>query len=274
MRLTLVIVIILSAVSVLAGGKADVLVPTVWLPIVATRTSVSDALNSAAELGHNVDELQIVKTNDCSNLSSDLFIVVAGVHNTRSAAELEITKWRKRGVADAYLRICKALDPSRVSLRIPLLDQSFMHQPIDAVNWDIEDAVSHIVVLSKRLIALIIPRYQADPEDIREGLRIGVRLYILDENRTIDLSSDCIDPEFVYDSTHIAITCINETAATHLLHRTQLFSLAGGKVVAEKSRCTKPKFLKDHWVCQEESVDAEGELELKPTVLHISHPKQ
>jgi len=65
----------------------------------------------------------------------------------------------------------------------------------------------------------------------------------------------------------VALTCVSETAATHLLHLTQLFDLTDGKRVAEKSRCTKAKFEKKHWVCQEESVDAEGVLEMKPIKL-------
>ena len=269
MRLALAVLVSVLAALAAGPGAADAPAPTLWLPIVATRSSVSDALASAAELQRGGGELRLVATDDCQNLRKELYVVAAGIHASREAAESAIAEWRKRGVADAYLRSCKVVVPSRLSLGIPLLDPSLTRRPIDAVNWGVDDAVSRVVVLGDRAIAVIVPRYEADPEDIREGLRIGVRLYILGEQRSLDLSSDCIDPEFALNATHLALTCVNETAGTHLLHRTQLYALADGQVVAEHSRCTTPTFEQGRWVCQKESVDAEGNLKLRPTPLRL-----
>ena len=269
MRPALAVLLLLGAVLAVAAGPGDAPVLMRWLPIVATQSSVSDALASATELRRGGGELLLVETDDCHNLRKRLYVVVAGIHVARAAAESAIAEWRKQGVDDAYLRSCEVVVPSRLSVGIPLLDPSLTRRRIEAVNWSLEDAVSRVVALGDRWVALIVPRYEADPEDIREGLRIGVRLYSLDLRRSLDLSSDCIDPEFALNATHVALTCVNETAATYLLHRTQLYALADGRIVAEESRCAKPTFEQDRWVCQKESVDAEGVLELKPTALRL-----
>lgn len=266
MRPALALLLWLGTALAVAVGPGDV-APTLWLPIVATRNTVSDALAGAVKLQRDSERLLLVETDDCHNLRKGLYVVVAGIHDARAAAESALVKWRQRGVDDAYLRSCEVVVPSRLSLGIPLLDSSLTRRPIKAVNWGLEDAVSRVVALGNRWVALIVPRYAADPEDLREGLRRGVRLYNLDERRSLDLSSDCVDPEFALNATHVALTCANETAATHLLHRTQLYALADGRGVADESRCAKPTFEQDRWICQKESVDAEGILELKPTVL-------
>lgn len=273
MRLSLILVIILSTTSVMAGVDAKESTQNIWLPIVATHPNVNDAFASVTKLESKGKELQLVDMNDCHNLRKSLYVVAAGIYNEQSAAKSAINTWRNIGVADAYLRNCEVVVPSRLSLEIPVIDPSFKQQSIEAVNWDIEDAISRVVDLGNNWVALIIPRYEVAPEDIREGLRIGVRLYNQGEKRLIDLSPDCIDPEFVLSPTHVALTCVNESAANYLLHRTQLNSLADGKLVAEENRCMKPVFSQNRWTCQEESIDADGVLELKPKVLNISKSK-
>jgi hypothetical protein len=252
-----------------AGGSGVATGETLWLPIVATRSNVRDALASADALRVGSEALELVETDDCGNLRKGLYVVVAGIHDRRKSAESAITDWRSQSVDDAYLRSCETIVPSRLSVGIPLLDASFTQRPIEAVNWDLEDAQSRVVALSDRLVALIIPRYENDPEDIREGLRIEVRLYKLDESRSLELSSDCIDPEFSLGATQVALTCVNDTAGTYLLHKTTLDTLAEGRILAQEDRCRSPKFEQARWVCQKESVNAEGELALEPETLPL-----
>lgn len=269
MKHFLVLLMLLSAASSFAAaGGPDDSEPTLWLPIVATEKKVRDALSSTLKLRRSEGELIIVETDDCLNLTKGLYMVVAGIHESRVAAESMINEWRRLGVEDAYLRSCQVIVPSRLSLGVQLLDSSFARQETEAVNWELEDAVSRVVSLNDQTIALVLPTYEVDPEDIREGLRIGVRIYLTAQRRYLDLSSDCIDPKFSLGTKHIALTCVNESAATHLLHRTQLFSLAEGQVVAEERRCTNPMFEQERWTCKKESVDADGIMELQPAVLY------
>lgn len=270
MRWTLAVLFLSATVSTMAGEPGAVPTrQTLWLPIVATRSTVDKAFESAAKLQRSIGELQLVDTTDCQNLRKGLYLVVAGIYGQQAAAKSAIDEWRNQGVNDAYLRSCEVVVPSRLSLSIPLLDPSLMQNSIEAVNWGLEDAVSRVVGIDSRFVAAIVPRYQPNPEDIREGLRIGVRLYNLDEHRAMDLSAECIDPEFSVNATHVALTCVNESAADHLLHRTQLFTLTDGKLAAEKNRCTQPVFKDKRWVCQKESVDAEGVLKLEAITLSL-----
>ncbi len=269
MKLTLAVLLLLgNTVLVIAAESGDISTPMRWLSIVATESSVNNAFASATKLQRGGGKLLLVETDDCHNLRKGLYVIVAGIHDIRASAESAIAEWRKKGVDDAYLRSCEVVVPSRLSIGIPLLDPSLTRCRIETINWGMEDVVSRVTALDNRWVALIVPRYKANPDDIREGLRIGVRLYNLDQDRSLDLSSDCIDPEFVLNATHVALTCIDETAGIHMLHRTQLNALANGRIVAKESRCAKPTFKQDHWVCQKESVDAKGILELKPITLH------
>jgi len=268
MKHFLVLLMLFSAASFATAGGTDDSEPTLWLPIVATEKKVSNALSSMLKLQRCESELIIVETNDCLNLREDLYLVVAGIHESRMAAESMIDEWHRLGVEDAYLRSCQVIVPSRLSLGVQLLDPSFARQETEAVNWELKDAVSLVISLNDQTIALVLPTYEVDLEDIREGLRIGVRIYLTTQRRYLDLSSDCIDPEFSLSTEHIALTCVNESAATYLLHRTQLFSLAGGQVVAEEKRCTNPLFEQERWTCKKESIDADGIMELQPTVLY------
>jgi len=261
--------VFLGAVLVSAKGLADGAEDEVWLPVVATRNKVDDALASAVELRRHGPDLVLVATEDCRNLGKGLYVVVAGVHDRRTTAESAVAKWRALGVHDAYLRSCRVVVPSRLSLDIPLLDPSFMNRRIEAVNWDMEDAVSRVIVLDDRLAALVIPRYEDDPEDVREGLRIGVRLYHRLEDRIVDLSPDCIDPQFAWNATHVALSCVKETAGTHLLHHVYVYALKDGTLVAEESRCRTPTFAEGRWMCEKESVDADGVLELTPVFVPV-----
>jgi hypothetical protein len=259
----------LVIVLTLAGPLAVAAGSVIWLPILATEKSLEVALVDAGRYRDEVGHVWLVDTEDCKNLRDGLFVVVGGVFEQRAAAESRVAAWHDRGNADAYLRRCELVVPSRTSVGVPVIDPSFLRGPIDAINWSLADAITRIVPLYGGWIAVIVPRYEAEPEDIREGLRIGVRLDNPGLGRTLELSSDCIDPEIVLTTTHAALTCVSESAGTHLLHNVRLHSLADGRMVAEERRCTNAAFEPAGWSCDKESVDAEGRLRLEPTMIHV-----
>ncbi|UHD16114.1 hypothetical protein [Thiocapsa bogorovii] len=257
-----------AAITAGVGRPAVADSPATWLTILATQESLRDALANAHQLQDGGRGLLIVDTDDCRNLRKGLF-VVAGLFAERAPAEYAVAEWRERGVLDAFARRCDVVAPSPTSVGVPAIDPSFARGPIDAVNWGLEDAVSRALALDDGWIAVIVPRLEIAPEDIREGLRVGVRVDNPGLNRVLGLSRDCIDPQFEMTKTHIALTCVEESAATHLLHSTRLYALANGSIVAEAMRCTNPTIEGYGWTCEKESVNAEGDLELESFRLAI-----
>jgi len=112
-------------------------------------------------------------------------------------------------------------------------------------------------------VALIIPYYKADPDDIREGLKTKVLLHQPGPGQPLSLSADCIDPELAANRNYLALSCVTESAADHLLHRIQVFDLDVGRAVAAYDRFRKPKFRGGVLACMGEIVDAEGGLYFK-----------
>jgi len=189
---------------------------------------------------------------------------VAGVFGDRQSAVAATDLWRTKGVKDAYVRFCDVVEHSRLALGLPLLDPSFDTLHTQPVNWDVDDdAISRVESLGDGRVVLIVPYYEADPEDIREGLRTKVLLHRPASSRAFPLSADCIDPELAVGRNYLALSCVTESAADYLLHRTQVFNLNDEQAVAAYDRCRKPRFHGGVLVCMGETVDAEGKLSLQ-----------
>jgi len=234
-----------------------------WLAILATRTSLADAVIEIEKLRGQTGGLDLISTKDCRNLRSDLFLVVAGVLGDRQSAVAATDSWRTKGVNDAYVRACDIVEHSRLAFGLPLLDPSFGSLHTRPVNWDLDDAMSRVESLDDGGVVLIAPYYEADPEDIREGLKIKVLLHQPAPEQPFSLSADCIDPEFAANRNYLALSCVTESAADQLLHRIQVFNLDDEQVVAVHDKCRKPRFRSGVLVCMGETVDAEGKLSLK-----------
>ncbi|MDR4518166.1 MAG: hypothetical protein MRK00_12375 [Nitrosomonas sp.] len=144
------------------------------------------------------------------------------------------------------------------------VDNSFIQSIIHPINWGLDEAITQIKFLNTDMAAIIKPHYQSDPEDIREGLKIRIYLHWLKNNQRIQLFSDCIDPELSSNNQFLAVSCVTENAADHLLHSTSVFSLADGSLIFRQNRCREPEFAENQLTCQEETVDADGKLLLKP----------
>jgi len=242
---------------------------TLWLPILATRANVSDALASADVLHGASDTLQLIATDDCGNLRQGLYVVSDGTHRQRQRAEAALNQWRGKGVQDAYLRACEVRLTSRLALGIPLLDSSFTRLNVEPINWSLDEAVSRVKPLNDSLLAVLVPRYEPNPEDIREGLRIGVRLYKERDSAWLDLSADCIDARFALGVGQLALTCVSEVAAANLLRTTRIFALSDGRLLVEEQRCAQPQYTGESWVCQKQSVNAGGVLESRSYRLRL-----
>lgn len=250
-----------------------VVAQTVWLPIIATENNIDKAVSTARTLLIKENTLEIIDTNNCHNLRKNLYVIVAAIDTQRQSAQETVEKWRARGFKDAYLRHCEVVRESHLALRIPLVDASFVQNIIHPINWDLHEAVTHIKFLSTEMAAIIKPQYQSDPEDIREGLKIRIYLQWLKKSQRVELFNDCINPELVNNEQFLAVSCVTENAANNLLHNTSVFALIDGAMIFKQNRCREPEFTDNRLICRKETVDADGKLHLKPTVLALPENK-
>ena len=125
------------------------------------------------------------------------------------------------------------------------------------------DVVARVEPLGADWVAIVAPYYVIAPDDVREGLRIGISIIELSSRKSIRLTDNCIDPKFVYSGKTLAMTCVTETAADNLLHKVMVFDLTTASILAERLRCRSPRVSETKWVCFEEHLDRAGILHLK-----------
>jgi hypothetical protein len=246
---------------------------TVWFSILSTETEIATAVEKKNSLSLTGGSLELVNCEDCKNLRPGLILLTTGIKKDKSEANADIMKWRQRGIKDAYLRSCDVLPNSRLALGIPLLDPSIYGRPEDVVNWQYENAVSRVKPLDNSWIAIIQPKYESTPDDILEGLRINIGLLNPNEKKiALSLSKNCIDPVFSADADNkamVAVSCVNETAADHLLHKTLVYHVPSQKKVFEKDRCKNPRLSGNAIICDMESLDKHGDLHLETKTFEL-----
>lgn len=239
---------------------------TVWFSILSTETEIDTAVAKLKALSIKDERLELVSCDDCSNLRSGLILVTTGIRKNENEAEKDIIKWRKRGIKDAYLKSCNILPGSRLALGVPLLDQSIYKRPVNIVNWGYEDAMSNVQPIDNGYVAIVWPQYEEAPEDVMEGLKIKIGIIRPNRDAKIDfLAENCIDPEFSVNShlNLVAVSCVNETAADNLLHKTIVYQMPSKKKIFEQSRCKNPKISDKTIVCEKESLDKNGEMHIE-----------
>lgn len=249
-----------ATATVLASAQPGAAQETRWLPIVATRESLTEAVDAANALASPA-ALRVVSSDDCSNLRPGLFLVVPTIATEKQRAEEALRTWRAR-VTDAYLRACEVMPDNRVALGVPYIDPSIAERPPDTVNWTYEDAVSQVRVLPNGVIAAIIPRYEPDPDDVREGLRVGVSLMAQPGGERRPLMDDCLVPALAASGPFVAIACVTGAEGDNLVHLTRAFRLSDLKVLGQRDHCRDPEFAGAGLSCAAERVDADGQLNL------------
>ena len=247
----------------LALVSSEAAAETQWLSILASEGTLHAAVKKLESLNADGKDLRLISSNDCSNLRQGLFLVASGIWRDKSEAGKDAARWRDQKVKDAYLRACEVTPGSRLDLGVPVLDPSIYQRPPDIVNWTYEDAMSHVKSLSNSLIAVIQPRYEPCPEDVREGLKVPVYVIMKPGKERIRLETDCIDPELTANADLVAVSCVNATMADHLLHITRVYQIPSRKLILERERCREPRLSVNQLSCREEELDKEGNLHLK-----------
>jgi len=250
-----------------SGAAAE----TRWLAIAATEKDLTTVTCRRHALGRGLEEkLELISSSDCQSLKKGLFLVVAEGQLKENEAREHADSWRKKGIKDAYIKKCVVSPYSRLDLGIPVLDESIYNRPKEVVNWTYEEAISQVRQVSGRLVAVIRPRYEPTPEDVMEGLRISVSVLMKPGKNLLQLETNCIDPELASDTNIVAVSCVNATAADNLLHITRFYELPSAKLLHEHDRCRKPQIKQNSLLCQEEHIDKDGILTLKPYKYEIS----
>jgi len=240
-----------------------------WLVIAGSYPTVQPALKSKQSLRTFFPEAEVVASSDCSNVKPDLYLTVVTITKDTDSAKKVLAKVKERNT-DSYLRECHPKPDSRILLSVPLVDASIEKVPEDAVNWTDEDRISKIVKLPDRGYLWIRRRYEAVPEDPREGRRESVLFFISSPEQSTQLEVDCTDPAFHQKGNRIALSCARETAADNLLHETKVYEAASGKELVTVPRCRRPKLESPaELICQAEEVGPQGKLRLRPKHLPL-----
>jgi hypothetical protein len=244
--------------------------PAPWLVVAASSAAVQPALKAKARLAAAWPEATVVASADCLNLRAGLYLTVAKTALTRSDAQAALLKLTS-AVPDAYVRECSAKPDSRIALGAPLVDPSISEVPDDAVNWTDRDRISSVTKLAGGGYLWIRRRYEARPEDPREGRRESVLFFNSTPGNAVQLDPDCTDSTFARLGQWLALSCARETAADHLFHELKVYDLTSSAAVFSARRCRNPKFVSNSALsCDEESVSPAGELRLTPRRLTIA----
>lgn len=235
-----------------------------WFVIAGSAKTVQPALRTKQKLLPSWPEISIVASSDCKNLRPGLFLTVVNTFDSKEGAASVLGKVREQ-VPDAYVRECPPHQDSRIQLGVSLIDPSIEKVPQDVVNWTDEDRISEVLKLPGGGYLWLLRRYEADEEDPREGRRESVLVFASKAEAATLLERDCTDPSYARTADWIALSCARESAADHLLHQTTVFDMKSGKSVHSVSRCRDPKFTSTtELVCQQEAIDKQGRLQLKP----------
>ena len=166
-------------------------------------------------------------------------------------------------VKDSYVKPCDVMPGSLLAWRASAVDASIADVPADAVNWEDADRVSSAVPLGDGRAVILVRHFVNDPDDPLEGKRERVLLARASERALLE--NDCPSAgAFTARAGRVAFQCAREVAGDVPLHGVLAFS-AQGKKLTELAHCRSPAWTHPGvLVCDEELVDARGELTLRP----------
>jgi hypothetical protein len=231
-----------------------------WLIVAASDATPAGIVRKAKALSTSLPRLLVVRTLDCAG-QKDGFALVTAVADSMASAQKELPAARG-AVADAYVKRCDVLPRSLLDWRVSAVDASIAEVPEDAVNWEDEDRISSVVALGGERAAIVVRYFVNAPEDPLEGRRQRVLLARASGQKT--LVDDCAGAAgFTAKGGHTAFQCEREQAGDALLHRVFVYC-DDGRRLAEVPHCRAPRWSGgDTLVCENESVDASGQLKLE-----------
>jgi hypothetical protein len=254
-----------AAAARVAAASADAAEPApkpgpVWLVVAGSDASPAGIARKAKALSTSLPRLLVVRTLDCGG-QKEGFALVTAVRDSVASAQKELPAVRGT-VADAYVKRCDVVPRSLLDWRVSAVDASIAEVPEDAVNWEDADRVSSVVPLGEGRAAIVVRYFVNAPEDPLEGRRQRVLLARRAGQTT--LADDCAGAAgFTAKAGYVAFQCEREQAGDAILHSVFVFS-DDGRRLAEVPHCRAPRWSgEDTLVCENESVDADGQLKLE-----------
>jgi hypothetical protein len=256
----------LSIVFGAAGGPAAS-TQQLWLVVGASDASPAAIARKAKTLSQGRAGSMVFATRDCGD-KKNVFGWAAEIATTPEAAQAALARTRST-IKDAYLKRCEVRPGTLLALKLPAVDPSVADVPEDAVNWSDEDRVSSATPLPDGRVAVVARYFVNDPNDSLEGRRQKL-LLITTSNQKLTLMDPCLGAGSVSAKKgRLAFTCARESAADQDLHSTFVFD-GDGKQLLEVQHCGKPKWVDDQTIsCSEETIDAAGNLKLRPKRVRV-----
>ncbi|MBT1074308.1 hypothetical protein [Geobacter grbiciae] len=232
-----------------------------WLVVGTSDRTATGIARKAKAVVPTAPNALVVRTGDCGDKRS-IFAWVPEIAASPGAARAALSRVRATA-KDAYVKRCNARPGTLLALRVTAVDPSVANVPETAVNWEEKDRISTAHPLPDGRSIVIVRSFAPTADDPLEGRRESVMLAEPSGKRLV-LEENCPSPgPMATQQGRIAFHCARQEAGNHLLHDVVVFGRSGEKL-AEIRRCRDPKWAGSQAIeCREESVDAEGALQLR-----------
>lgn len=239
-------------------------VPKNWFVIAASSKSVSDIIAAKKSLGTEWSHSEIINSDDCTNFSSGLYVLIVRRYHSQEEAKKEVTNLKSR-IPDAYIKQCNIKKNSLLAYNIPTVHNSIEAVPAETVNWTDVDRVSNIHLLNDGFALIELRIYKNTSEDPWEGRRTQIVFKDSKSGKKQLIEENCFDFGAPSAKNNLVMFhCAHTIAATHYIHRVVLYDIANSKIIKKIEYCKDPKLENEkNFKCMKESVNADGELVLK-----------
>jgi hypothetical protein len=249
--------------SIIFCCSTEVKAETLWLIVGATTQTPSPLIEAKNKLLSHWPEVSIVATEDCTNTKNSFYVLSLDKTKTRNEALISLTRARKE-VADAYLLNCMIKPESRLAFGIPLIDSSLEKVPENSVNWTDNDYITEVKLLGDDTFLILKRIYDPEDEGFREGRRLDIYFFHNNPKQAHLLRPNCWDfGGESYDGKVLAFHCAHMVAGLHMIHEVEAYKLQPLQKIFNKTYCRNPHLSDKSLTCEEELVDAQGELILK-----------
>jgi hypothetical protein len=264
--------VFVSCVAAILIAVSPAYAERLWMVVGASDASLAQIAKKAKPLFERMPHGLIVRTADCGDKKA-MFAWVAEVLASAEEAKTALSEL-KRTIPNAYIKSCEVKPKTLLALRVTTIDPSIADVPDNAVNWDDDDRVSIVRTLPDGRAFLVVRYYEKSLDDPLEGRRERVIIKESPQTQHV-LEERCTSPGgLALRGQMMAFHCVREQAGDHLLHVSVVFAGNGTKLT-EVVRCRNPKFSGPGAIsCQEEAVDANGNLQLRPRQVDLGPASQ
>jgi hypothetical protein len=238
-----------------------------WLVIAASSPSPAEIAREAQVLRKNFPTGLIVQSADWG-AKTNIFAFVVEICEAANTADKALVRAREIR-KDSHIRKCTPRPGSLLDFRVAVVDNTIAEVPSTSVNWTDADRVSSGYPLEKESLLVIARSYNPAPEDPAEGKRQRLILLRAGQAQRTLVEQCLFAGAPAVRGGHFAISCATEQAADHFLHDILIFNEAG-ETLKKLNRARNPEWVNQNEIRFDgESVNSEGNLELKKTVFRL-----